>query len=125
MEKMFDILSKAIVSTQVDGKNILYFSGKFAGYNFVKVKKTEDLKELKKELDFNLNKLGLGSVEKLEKSHNKLIIKIKSKFEVNNQFINGFITGIISKLMEYDFYKFTGKEIRHDKDCCFFEVKSI
>ncbi|MFH1228842.1 MAG: hypothetical protein V1678_00260 [Candidatus Aenigmatarchaeota archaeon] len=125
MDKMFDMLSETIVSTQVDGKNILYFSGKFAGYNFVKAKKAENLEGLKKELESNLKELGLGSVETLEKLHNDLIIKIKNSFNANNQFINGFITGMISKLMEYDFYKFTGKEIRHDKDCCFFEVKSI
>jgi hypothetical protein len=125
MEKMFDMLSRAIVSTQVDGKSILYFSGKFAGYNFVKAKKVEDMEGLRKELESNLKELGLGSLDTLKKSHNNLIIKIKNDFKANNQFVNGFITGMISKLMEYDFYKFTGKEIRHDKGCCLFEVKSI
>jgi hypothetical protein len=125
MDKMFDLLSEAITRTQVDGKNILYFSGKFAGYNFVKVKKVEDVKGLRRELDSCLKELGLGIVETLEKSHNNFIIKIKCGFKSENQFMNGFITGMISKLMEYDFYRFTGREIRHDKNYCFFEVKSI
>ena len=31
---IFSILNNAIIETQVDGKNILYFSGKFTGYNY-------------------------------------------------------------------------------------------
>jgi hypothetical protein len=127
MEKgFFDMLNKSIMETQVDGKNILYFSGKFAGYEYAKVKKVRSVEELKTVLNSVFRKLSLGRVESIEKSNNSLIIKISNAYK-DNHFLTGFVTGVISKAMDYNFYRFAGKEVkcRNSGKYCIFEIKSI
>jgi hypothetical protein len=122
----FDILSKAILETQVDGKNILYFSGKFAGYE-CNVRKTKNLEELKIAIDSILKELSVGKVESIEKRSNNIMIKIRSRFNGKNHFMLGFVTGIVSKALDYNFYRFAGKQIRCNSrgKFCLFEIKSI
>jgi len=122
MEKnFFNMLINAVIDTQVDGKNILYFSGKFAGYNYFRVKNVKSIEDLKKLLDGILKELSIGSVESIDKKYNKLVIKIRGIFKSKNYFLTGLITGIVSKALNYNFYKFTGKEIKNKT----FEIKSI
>jgi hypothetical protein len=125
-KSLFDVMSKAVMDTQVDGKNTLYFSGKFAGYNY-KIKKVKDLENLKKTLNAVMKELNLGRVEKIENNANKIMIRINGKPVSENHFITGLITGLISKALDYNFYKFTGREIKKKRDDKFyvFEVKSI
>lgn len=126
-KNFFNMLNKSILDTQIDGKNILYFSGKFAGYEYAKVKKVKNIEELKKILNNILKELSLGNVENIIKKYNKLIIKIKGNFDSKNYFISGFVTGIVSKALNYNFYKFTGKEIIHKSNGNYhtFEITSI
>ena len=128
MEKdFFNMLSNAIIDTQVDGKNILYFSGKFAGYNYFKVKNVKNIEGLEKLLDRILKELLIGSVEDIVKKHNKLVIKIRGDLKPKKYFLTGFITGMVSKALNYNFYKFTGKEIAGGSNgsYCNFEITSI
>jgi hypothetical protein len=125
-KNLFDVMSKAIMDTQVDGKNTLYFSGKFAGYGY-NIKKVKSIEELKKPLNAVMKDLNLGKVEKIENNNNKIMIKIFGKLGSRNQFVTGLITGLISKALDYNFYKFTGREIKSKSDGkrYFFEIKSI
>ena len=120
------MMSKAIMDTQIDGKNTLYFSGKFAGYNY-KIKKVNGLENLKKMMNAATVDLGLGRVEKIESKGNNILIKITGEFGPENHFVTGLITGLVSKSLDYNFYKFTGREIksRNKGKKYLFEIKSI
>jgi hypothetical protein len=127
MEKdLFNMLSKSILDTQMDGKNILYFSGKFAGYEYAKIRKVRSMEELKIVLNSVFRRMSLGRIESIEKSKNILMIKISKTFKYNC-FLAGFVTGIVSKALDYNFYRFTGKEIKckNSGKYCTFEIRSI
>jgi hypothetical protein len=122
---LFEMLNKAVLDTQADGKNILYFSGKFAGYEYPQSRKAKNIGDLRAILNAILEDMGLGNVESIESSGNKIIIRIRELSQ--GYFTTGFITGIVSKALDYNFYKFTGREIDCKKkgNICTFEIKSI
>jgi predicted hydrocarbon binding protein len=132
------ILNNAVIETQVNADDILYFSGKFAGYEHLKgvKKKYESLEEVKKMLKDNLKKLSIGNIEDVTIKKNKILIKIKNctfcekskASKVKCYFLIGFISGLVSRALNYNFYKFSGKEMKcknNINENCVFEITSI
>jgi predicted hydrocarbon binding protein len=100
---LLGILNSAIMETQPNGAEIVYFSGKYVGSSIMKAGHKKGIKSVPLLIKTALEKLDIGSMAGVNLRGNKIFLEMEScpfhkiGSKGNCKFIQGMLAGIISR----------------------------
>ena len=128
--RVLRMLNTSILVTQPNGKDILYFCGKFIGAEFVRTRKVKSIDDVIKVTDNLLKKMKLGSIEGITKRKNGFLLNLKECAFCNPRkdgrcwMSAGIVAGISSEGLGMN-YSGKLKDQKKSKDICTFEFKFV
>jgi len=121
------ILNNAIMETQPNGEDILYFSGKYVGSGIMKARPKVGEKGIPLLIKNVLERIGIGSITGVELKGDRFFLKIgscpfrKSGPRGSCKFVQGMLMGMISHASDRT-YRMKGVTCKKTKNShCIFE----
>jgi predicted hydrocarbon binding protein len=129
--ELLRVLNDSIMETQLNGGEVMYFSGKYVGSSMMKAGYKKGVKNAPLFIKAALKKLGVGNVVSVDLRGNRIFLEMEScPFRKNGskgncKFIQGMLAGMISHASNkaYKMKAVTCK--RADRPHCVFEFDPI
>jgi len=96
------LLNDAVIETQLNGGEIMYFSGKYIGSKIMEVHQKEKKNNIPVVIKKTLENLEMGDIVGISIKGNNVFLELKecpfkSTIENNCEFLQGILAGIISQ----------------------------
>ena len=129
--RIFRSLNNSILRTQINGNDVLYFSGKKIGNEFGRNIKAKNIDDVVSSINDLITMLKLGHIKSSKKIGRNLLLDVKDcplcdpGKDSRCYLYAGLLAGIVSKILQKDI---VGREIdckNKNRDICTFELKFL